>query len=591
MTATTASTPPAASAKPSDWQLLRRVFLEIEPSRATLAFALFLYVPLTLAQIAQPVFIGFAVDQGFRTHDAAAVSRWASAYLGAVLVRSLVEMVQLFILQRLGQRAVRTLRVRLFEKIQRLPMAFFDRTPVGRVMTRVSNDTESVAELFASGSVSIIGDLIFLAGTLVMLLLVDIKLSAASLVVIPGLVIGVQWFRRRARVAFGNVRAALSTLNAMLQEQISGMALVQLFAQGRRMRERFDEKNAEYMLANREAIALDAGVYAFVDAIGTVALALALVAGDYLAANHALSLGVLVLFIEALGRFFIPIRELSNKTTIFQNALVAAERIVDLENEPETIGAPAHPIAVRFERELSFDDVHFRYGDGPEVLRGLVFTVQKGERVALVGHTGAGKSTIVKLVPRVYDVTGGAIRIDGVDLREVDPMALKRLTAAVPQDVFLFATTLRDNLKMGKPDATDAELLGALLACQADALLERHGGLDAVVAERGQNFSLGERQLIAMARALISDPPIVILDEATASVDRQTERRLQAATEKLLEGRTALIVAHRLSTIERCDRIFVLHQGVIAEQGTHAELIAQGGRYAMLVDLQKKSGA
>ncbi len=594
VTSTAARTPGAEPPAPkkSDWELLKRVFAEIQPDRASLWVALLLYLPVTGVQLLQPLFIGYAVDRGYRHNDLHQVAVWAGGYLAAVVARSVFETVQLFLLQRMGQRAVRSLRGKLFAKIQRLPMAYFDRTPLGKLMTRVTNDTESVAELFASGSVSIFGDALFLVGTLVLLLSVDVKLSLASLVTLPLLAFGVQWFRKRARGAFGRVRTALSTMNGMLQEQISGMAIVQLFAQGPRMRARFHDENRAYMLANREAISLDAGVYAFVDAVSTVAIALSIAAGAWWIGkgDGALSLGVLVLFVDALGRFFMPIRELSNKTTIFQSAFVAAERIVELEREHESITAPPAPKPVVFDRALRFDGVRFAYGDGPEILKGVSFSVPKNQRVALVGHTGAGKSTVIKLVPRLYDVTGGAITIDDTDIRAFDPAALRAITTAVPQDVFLFAGTLRDNMRVGKADATDAQMVSALHACQADGLLARHGGLDAVVTERGQSLSLGERQLVAMARALLSDPPIVILDEATASVDRSTERLLQAATENLLSGRTALIVAHRLSTIERCDRILVLHQGELVEEGTHAELLAVGGRYAMLVELQKRTG-
>jgi ATP-binding cassette, subfamily B, multidrug efflux pump len=586
----------ASPRKVSDGALIKRLARELVPYRAAFVFACLLYLPLTTAQILQPVFIGFAVDQGYRHKDMGPVTMWAGAFMASVLARALVETLQLFVMQRMGQRAVLSLRKKLFAKIQRLPMAYFDRNPLGRIMTRVTNDTESVAELFSSGAVSIVGDLLFLLGTLVMLLLVDVQLSLATLLTIPVLAIGVQWFRIRSRSAFSKVRTALSTMNGTLQEMLSGMSIIQLFAQGPRMRAKFEEENKAYMLANREAIALDAGVYAFVDAIGTIAIAVALAAGGVLAAgeNSGLTIGVLITFIEALGRFFIPIRELSNKTTVIQSALVSAERIVELEGEPEPITSPQAPSPAAFKHELRFENVRFKYGDpkgnAPEVLKGVTLSVKKGERVAVVGHTGAGKSTVVKLVPRLYDVTAGRITIDGIDIREMDPSALRKLTTAVPQDVFLFAGTLRENLAFARPDASDDELLRAARACQAEHLIDKHGGLDGKVAERGVNLSLGERQLLALARALLTDPPILILDEATASVDRATERALQVATEKLIEGRTAMIVAHRLSTIERCDRIFVLHKGELVEEGTHDELVAKGGTYATYVDLQRRGG-
>jgi len=575
-----------------DARLLAVLWRELTPWRGLLFLGVVLYLPLTVVSVVQPLVIGHAIDDGYRKLDQGAVLSWAGVFMGLVGLRVIIEGVQGLVMQELGQQAVRSLRRRLFEKLQRLPLAFFDTQPLGRLMTRVTNDTESVAELFSSGAVSLVGDLLFLAGTVIMLFLVDVELSLAALVVLPALVVGLQWFRRRARTAFTRVRTAVAALNATLQEQLSGMAIVQLFSRLQVAEERIERENAAYTLANKEAIFLDAGIYAFVDGIGTIAVAITLMAAHVIGIagvdeGGALSIGVLVAFIDALGRFFLPIRELSNKTTLIQSALVATDRIVALQAEPETITAPAAPKPARFEHQLLFDDVHFRYGEGPEVLRGLSFAVKKGERVALVGHTGTGKSTVVKLVPRLYDVTGGRIMIDDVDIREFDPRALRRLTTAVPQETFLFQGSIRENLAFGVAGAADDTLLSACRACCADDVVARHGGLDGAVSERGQNLSLGERQLLALTRALVANPPIVLLDEATASVDRETERRLQVAQEELLAGRTAVIVAHRLSTIEKCDRILLMHEGRVLEEGSHAELMAKNGRYAALVELQR----
>ena len=586
---------PATRGKRTDGALLMRLVRELAPQKNAFVFAVVLYLPLTALAVLQPLVIGRAVDDGFRHADVAAVTKWAGVFVALVAGRAVVEGVQGLLMQALGQGAVRRMRVRLFQKLQRLPLSFFDRQPLGKLMTRVTNDTESVAELFSSGAVSLVGDALYLAGTIVMLFAVDVELSLASLVVLPPLAIGVQWVRKQSKVAFGRVRTALSQMNATLQELLSGMSIVQLFARVDESAARLEKENAAYTLANKDAIFLDAGIYSFVDSISVIAIAITLGAAHAIGVagvdvDGALSIGVLVAFIDALGRFFLPIRELSNKTTIIQSALVAADRIVELEDEPEPITCPPNPVDAVFARELRFDDVHFAYDGGPPVLRGLSFTVRKGERVALVGHTGTGKSTVVKLVPRLYDVTAGRILVDDVDVRAFDPRALRRLTTAVPQDTFLFQGTIRDNLRFGAPDADDDRLLAAARACCADDVIDRHGGLDGTVSERGQSLSLGERQLLALTRALVSDPPIVILDEATASVDRETERRLQLAQEKLIAGRTAVIVAHRLSTIERCDRILLMHEGRVLEEGTHDELVSKGGRYAALVELQRTQG-
>jgi ATP-binding cassette subfamily B protein len=575
----------------SDLATLGRLFREIRPDRAFFLGALVLYAPILASQLGQPLIIGLAMDQGARPKDLDKLTLWASLFFVAVAVQATVEMLQLYWMQRMGQQAVRRMRDRLFAKIQRLPIAYFDRMPLGKVMTRVTNDVESLAELFSSGAVRIVGDLLLLGGTLVLLFAYDWKLAIAACTTLPVLVIGVQLFRVRARKTFRRVRALLSALNAYLQEHLSGMHVVQLFGQGAAVRERFEVDNRGYMLANREAIALDAGIYAFVDAMYTVTVAIVLLVATGLHEQDWLTIGVLVTFIEALGRFFMPIRELSNKYTIIQSALASAERIYELEDTDESIRSDGAAAPAKFEEELSFEDVVFRYADGPDVLRGLSFKVKKGERIALVGHTGAGKSTIVKLVDRTYDVAEGRVALDGVDIRDMELTGLHALSCAVPQEVFLFSGTLRENIAYGHADVGDERLMEAVKACQAERVLERHGGLEAVVTERGQNLSLGERQLLALTRALVTDPPILILDEATASVDRETERRLQAATERLLEGRTALIVAHRLSTIEKADRILVMHKGQLVEEGTHEELLAHGGRYATLVELQRREAA
>ena len=601
-TSTAASTTTAsASARLSgrsqrgDGALLLRLVKELAPQREAFLFAVLLYVPLTAFSVLQPLVIGRAVDDGFRHADVAAVSRWAGVFVVLVAGRAVVEAVQGLLMQALGQGAVRRMRVRLFQKLHRLPLAFFDRQPLGKLMTRVINDSENVAELFSSGAVSLVGDTFYLVGTVVMLFAVDVRLSLASLVVLPPLAIGVHWVRHRSKVAFSRVRTALSQLNGTLQERLSGMSIVQLFGRVNESSARVEKESAAYTAANKDAIFLDAGIYAFVDSISIVAIAITLAAAHAFGVagvdvDGVLSLGVLVAFIDAMGRFFLPIRELSNKATIIQSALVAADRIVELEDEPEPITCPPNPVPAVFNRELRFNDVHFAYDGGAPVLRGLSFVVKKGERVALVGHTGTGKSTVVKLVPRLYDVTQGSICVDDVDVRAFDPRALRRLTTAVPQDTFLFQGTIRDNLRFGAPTASDERLLAAARACCADDVIMRHGGLDGRVSERGQSLSLGERQLLALTRALVSDPPIVILDEATASVDRETERRLQQAQETLIAGRTAVIVAHRLSTIERCDRIVLMHEGRVLEEGVHAELVNKGGRYAALVELQRTEG-
>ncbi len=572
----------------SDINIIHRLWAEMRHFYGAFIVALLLYIPVTLMALAQPLIIGEAVEKAFKTKDLNQVVWWASLFFAVVIMHAFFEMCQLYTMRWVGLQMVYSLRERLFGKIQQLSPAFFDQTPLGRILTRMTNDVESLSELFSSGAVSVIGDMLFLLGTLLMLFLIDFKLSLASLVGLPVLASGLWLMRQWMRLAFFEVRSLLSKLNSFLQEYLSGMQTVQLFAQVSRIRDQFDAENIEYMKANRRVILIDAGIYAFVDAISTITIALVLWVGFELRQEGLLSLGVMVTFVEALSRFFHPVRELANKYATFQSALVSGGRIFELLDTPTEENTVENPVAAKMEKSIYFENVSFSYRQNAAVLRDINFRIYKGEKVALVGHTGAGKSTVTKLITGFYQVTGGRILFDDVDVRQFDIASLRSLFNIVPQEVFLFSGSLRDNLRYGRESARDEEILTALHLCQATYLLEKEGGLDAQVGMRGHHFSLGERQLLALTRALIADPEILILDEATASVDRETERRLQIAITQVLKNRTALIVAHRLSTIRDCDRILVFSKGALIEQGTHDFLMAQNGNYAQLVELQQR---
>ncbi len=572
----------------TDLQLLRKLYhLTVRPYRKMLLCAVCLYGPVTLLALVQPLVIGAAVDRGMQQSDSAAVMRWASVYLGVVLFYAVVEMLQLQLMQLVGQRVLRDLRHKLFSKAQRLSMTFFARTPLGEVLSRISSDTQALGEIFSSGAVAVLGDLLFVASTLVMLLLVDVHLSLSVLALMPLLIVGMWCFRMWTQKAYHHVHNSMAGLNGHLQEHLVGMATVQMFGQTQRASQQAANHSRAYMQANRQAVLLDAAVYSFVDACGTVTTALVLWAAYGQKQIGALQLGVLVAFIEAMGRFFQPLRELSNRYTVFQSAIVCTRRILEFlhleEEEPPKHNAPL----ARFGREICFDAVRFSYNpDANDVLKNVSFTAKKGESIALVGRTGAGKTTITKLLQRLYDVTGGRITIDGVNIRQFSLPDLRKLFNIVPQEVTLISGTLRDNLRYGRAEALDSELWDALQTCQASYLVKRAGGLDAKVDPRGSNFSLGERQLLALCRALIANPTVLILDEATASIDPHTERRLQTATARLLASRTCFIVAHRLDTIRHCDRILVFHKGQLVEQGNHEQLMRDDGIYAKLAQLQ-----
>jgi len=571
-----------------DFHLFLSMLKDLKGERRWLVMALLLYLPVTGLALAQPLLIAATAQKGLSGESFQIVSYYALLFVGAVVGYSLCEVAQLSLMQLMGQRFVRIARQRLFEKAQLLPLSYLDKTPIGRILARMTNDVDSVSDLFASGAVSVIGDAFFLLATLVMLFVVDVKLSLASLVVAPLLVFGLRFLRNWIRDAFHWVRRSYAKLAGFLQENLSGALTTQLFAQVARKKKEFDTENDDYMTANKRAVFLDAAIYAFVDAISFFTVAAVLMAASFLHAYELIQVSVIVVFIEALNRFFVPVRELANRFAIFQSALVSLERIAEfsaIDVEPRRDQPFA---AVTFEKSLGFDQVSFGYADGKDIISDVSFEVKKGEHVALVGRTGAGKSTVAKLLPRFYDVTRGAVRFDGVNALHMDVFELRQLFNVVPQEVFLFSGTVRENLAYGRESVSDEEITQSLERCQALDLVVRKGGLDAHVSSGAHQFSLGERQLLALSRCLIAKPEIIIMDEATASVDPLTERKLKVATKEALKGRTALIIAHRLSTIEWCDRIMVFQKGRIVESGTHQELIKLDGYYARLVELQQK---
>lgn len=571
-----------------DPQLVRRLARFFRPYTGLLTVTVLSYPAVAIMALVQPYLVKVAIDRHLMPQNMAGFPAIIALTIGALVLEFGFRFAQTLLSQNLGQKVTRDLRLALFRRLQAVDLSYIERNPVGRLMTRVTNDVENLSEAFSTGAVSIVGDLFLLGGIVVMMLLLDVELSLFAFTVLPVLVVFVAFVRVRARVAFRDVRLQLARINSFLNEAIGGMSLVQAFRQEPAMESEFAEVNGRHRAANVEAIKYDALTYAFVEGLSTVAIAAMLLLGASLFSSGAVQVGVFVAFVDYLRRFFQPITELSTKYTVLQSALASAERCVDLLDQPVSIQAPdrAEPVPT-LSRGLAFEGVRFRYGDGPEVLRGVDLEIHPAEHVAVVGPTGAGKSTLVKLVSRFYDPTEGRVSFDGKSLTDFDPAELRSRLAVVLQDPYLFEGTIRENIMFGSPDATLKQVERAAELTRAIEVIRRQpGGFDAEVGERGGRLSSGERQLVSFARALVRDPDVLILDEATSSVDPETVRLIQSGLEHLMENRAALIIAHRLSTIESADRIVVMARGQVAEEGTHTQLLERGGLYRTLHELQ-----
>ena len=584
--------------KALDRTLLRRIFAYVWPYKIQIAVAVLLLPVTSVMEIAQPFLLKKAIDEHIARGKLPGLDRLGLLYLLALLGQYGASFGQTYLTQLVGQRAMNDLRLRLHQHVLSLASSFFDRTPLGRLMTRITSDVEALNEMFASGLVSLLGDVIRLGAILIAIFGIDWKLALFSMGAAPVLFAIAAIFRRFVRDAFRDIRTKLARLNAFLQEHISGMKVVQAFAREERVAARFDEINHDYRQANYRAIAADAALYSIIEALASIAIAGLIWHGGRRIAGGTLTFGVLVAFIEYLTKFFGPIRDLSDKYTIMQQAMAAAERVFGLldTHEPDApardaAAIPPAPPAVAGAKAplIEIDDVTFGYRAGQPVLNQVSLPIWAGETIAVVGSTGSGKSTLIKLLPRLYEPWSGAIRLGGTDVRDQDRRALRRRIVVVSQDVFLFAGTLAENIGLGDPSLSRDAILEAARRVGADRVIARRPeGLDAPVLERGANFSAGERQLISFARALARDPEILILDEATASVDPETERLIERGTEELMRGRTSIVIAHRLSTIRRATRIVAVHQGRIAEEGNHDELLARDGIYARLYRLQMR---
>lgn len=569
-----------------DRRLAGRLWSTVRPHHRLVWSSIALFPVVALVELAQPYLLKVAIDDYILQSDWSGLAGIAGLYAATLVGLYGLRMLEAYLMALTGQRVVHDLREALFRHLLRLEAGFFDRTPVGRLMTRVLNDVEAVSEAFSSGLFAIVADVVTVAGVVGVMLWLDWRLALAAYAIVPVLFAVAAYFRLRARDAYREVRRRLARLNAFLQESLQGMAVIQLFTREAHERRQFDRLNQDHRRALFASTVFEASLYATVEALGSVALALLVWYGGGRILEGALTFGVLVAFIQYTNRFFLPIRDLGAKYTVMQSAMASAERIFELLDRAPAILAPPVPRApATAAGHAAFEAVWFAYEGERWVLADCSFTVAPGEHVALVGTTGEGKSTCVRLLNRTWDVRHGRVRVDGVDVREWELQRLRRHVGIVFQDPVLFTGTVEANLALDGAGG-QAALARALATANAAALVERlPHGLATPLVERAANLSHGERQLLAIARALVYNPAILVLDEATSSVDPESERMIREAMTRLMAGRTTITIAHRLSTIQDADRILVLHRGRIHEEGTHATLLRQGGLYSRLHEL------
>ncbi|MCA1559168.1 MAG: ABC transporter ATP-binding protein/permease [Acidobacteria bacterium] len=569
---------------------MRRLLTYLRPYRRQVAVALGAIIAASVLQLALPWLMKIAIDRYIATGDLRGLDGVALAFLAILVGSFILEYVQTWTLQMTGQRIMFDMRMEIYRHLQRLDLRFYDRNPVGRLMTRVTSDVDVLNDLFTAGVVSIFGDVFTLAGIMIVLVVMDWRLALVAFSVLPLIVIVTQWFRRNVRESYRTVRMWIARINAFLQEHLTGMPTVQLFRRERRSFARFAEINRTHRNANVESIFYYAVFYPAIEVIGALASALIIWFGGGWTMQGTMTLGSLVAFLQYSQRFFRPISDMSEKFNVLQAAMASSERIFKLLDTSATIGAPAvTPTLPGGSGHIVFDHVWFAYDEPHYVLRDVSFEVKPGQRIGVVGATGAGKSTLINLLLRFYDVRRGRILIDGVDVRDMDPTALRGLFSLVLQDVHLFSGTIASNVRLGNAAISDDAMRRAAAAVHADAFVSAlPGGYGHPVAERGATLSVGQKQLLSFARALAFDPRVLVLDEATSSVDTDTELLIRDALHVLMQGRTTIAIAHRLSTIQDMDKILVLHKGQLRESGTHQELLAARGIYYKLYQLQYK---
>ncbi|MEX0806237.1 MAG: ABC transporter ATP-binding protein [Candidatus Binatia bacterium] len=574
--------------KAYDLRLIRRLWKFITPYKRLFWFAMLL-LPLQQAfGLAQPYLMKVGIDQYIAQRDLGGLQTVGLLFLGALAGETVMVFFHYYLTMAVAQRCLADLRAEIFSHVQKLPMSYFDRNPVGRLVTRTTTDVDVLQEMFSSGVMTLISDFLMVVWIVGIMFYLHVELALVSLALIPPMAFAINFFRVRARHTYRQIRERIARINAYLGEAISGMAVIQLFAREEKTYREFDELNADHRDAYHLSNVYEAALYSMVEAAGSVSVALLLWYGGGEVLHGVIGIGTVVAFKEYIHRFFVPLRDFSQKYAVMQSAMSSAERIFQLLDTPVTIDSGKNAVVPKpFRGEVVFDNVWFHYKADDPVLKGVSFRIAPGEKIAVVGATGSGKTTTIKLLNRFYDIQKGSIKVSGVDVRDWDLQALRRHIGVVLQDVFLFSGDIRSNLALGDRSVPIERIEKAAHFANADSFIRRlPEGFGAQVRERGSNFSGGERQLLALARVLVFRPEILVMDEATSSVDTETEALIQDALERVMRDRTCLMIAHRLSTIRNADRIIVLHHGEVREIGSHAELMEKQGIYHRLYQLQ-----
>ena len=576
--------------KAYDSRLMKRLLSYIKPYKKYVIFAILLNIVVAALPSLTPYLTKVAIDKYIANKDMHGLLIISLILIGLLFVQGTIQYLFTYYSQYLGQKTIYDLRIQIFQHVQKLSLKYFDKTPIGRIVTRTTNDVEALSQLFSSGIVMVFSDIFTIVWILAFMFFMNVKLSLVTLSVLPFLIYGTFLFRKKVRESYRDVRLHLARLNSYMQEHVTGMNVVEIFNKQKSELKKFSSINNDYRTANIKSVFYYAIFYPSVELLSSIAFGLIIWYGGGEIIRSTLTIGVLFAFIQYTEMFFRPIRDLSEKYNIMQTAMASSERIFKLLDNQTFVKNPEQPVELkRIKGEIEFRDVCFAYNNDDYVLKNISFKINPGETVAIVGATGAGKTSIINILTRFYDINKGNIFVDGIDISKIDKKELRKYISIVLQDVFLFSGTIRSNISMDNDHIPLNNIIDAAKIVGADKFIELlPDKYDEIVKERGATLSVGQKQLISFARALVYDPQILVLDEATSSVDTETEILIQKAIEKLLVGRTAIVIAHRLSTIQSADKIIVMHHGEIRETGNHQELLAKRGIYYRLYQLQYK---